>query len=588
MSFKHGRASGLLSTKLVALIISACLLISGCASYRNWPDEPHAIARPAHPVGAATTLSTTAPSANEASRFLQQATFGPDMAEINALTKSNYNAWLDKQFAAPQTKLLPIIEPEYAKLEKGKNLNQELYFRAFWKTAATAPDQLRQRVAFALSEIFVISMEGMLDVRMRAVSSYQDMLARNAFGDFRTLIEEVTRHPAMGIYLSHIKNQKEDPSKGRVPDENYAREVMQLFTIGLYELNSDGTPKMKNGQARETYDNDDITGLAKVFTGFSYGASETTDANFYNQGRTPDWEIKPMIGYPQFHSTSAKDFLSAKIPASNLPDPDADLKVALDTLFNHPNVGPFFGRQLIQRLVTSNPSPAYVHRVAEAFNNNGAGVRGDMQAVIRAVLLDPEARSAASLHDKDFGKVREPVLRLSQWMRAFHATSPSGEYQMYNTDNPGTTLGQSPMRSPTVFNFFRPGFVPPGTQLASTNMVAPEMQIVSESSVAGYANFIQSTVESGVGKTFNGKRDIQPDYSEQMTLANSPEKLVDYLDTLLTAGQLSAVSRKRIVDAVAGVNIPANNPTNAENARRNRVKLGVLLTMVSPEYLVQK
>ncbi|MEC5385517.1 DUF1800 domain-containing protein [Uliginosibacterium sp. H3] len=576
--FKHNA-----SASLLALLLGSATLLSGCANYRSWPDEPRNIARPSGVVAAA-----PAPSVKEASRFLQQATFGPNMSEIEALSQSSYAAWLNQQFALPQTRLLPIIEPEHARLEKGKNLNQELYFRAFWKTAATAPDQLRQRVAFALSEIFVISMEGMLDVKMRAVSSYQDMLARNAFGDFRTLIEEVSRHPAMGVYLSHIKNMKEDPSKGRVPDENYAREIMQLFTIGLYELNTDGTPKMKNGQALETYDNEDITGLAKVFTGFSYNAWETTDANFFNAGRTPDWEIKPMFGYPQFHSTSAKSFLGVTIPASKEAEPDADLKIAMDRLFNHPNVGPFFGRQLIQRLVTSNPSPAYVRRVAEAFNNNGAGVRGDMQAVVRAVLLDPEARSAASLKDKDFGKVREPVLRLSQWMRAFHATSPSGEFQMYNTDNPGNALGQSPMRSPTVFNFFRPGYVPPGTQLASANMVAPEMQIVSESSVAGYANFIQSTVESGTGKTLNGKRDIQPDYSEQMALAGSPEKLVEHLDLLLTAGQLSPVSRKRIVDAVAGVGIPANNPTNAENARRNRVKLGILLTMVSPEYLVQK
>ncbi len=570
--------------RLLALLMVGSMLLTGCANYRSWPSEPRTIARPAPPIN----TTAAVPTAKEASRFLQQATFGPSMTEITALSQSSYNAWLAAQFAMPQTRLLPIIEPEYAKLEKGKNLNQDLYFRAFWKTAATAPDQLRQRVAFALAEIFVISMEGMLDVKMRAVSSYQDMLARNSFGDFRTLIEEVTRHPAMGVYLSHIKNRKEDPSQGRVPDENYAREVMQLFTIGLYELNIDGTPRTKNGQTLETYDNDDITGLAKVMTGFSYGANSLSDTNFFNQAHTPDWEITPMYGYPQFHSTSTKAFLGVKLPASTVAEPDAELKAALDTLFNHPNVGPFFGRQLIQRLVTSNPSPAYVRRVAEAFNNNGAGVRGDMQAVIRAVLLDPEARSAASLQQKDFGKVREPVLRLSQWMRAFHAGSTSGDYLMQNTDNPGNALGQSPMRSPTVFNFFRPGFVPPGTMLANANMVAPEMQIVSESSVAGYANFMQSVIDNGVGKATDNKRDIQADYSPQMALADSPERLVDQLDLLLTAGQISAGSRQRIIDGVAGISIPANNPINADNARRNRVKLGILLIMVSPEYLVQK
>ncbi|GAB4060965.1 DUF1800 domain-containing protein [Uliginosibacterium sediminicola] len=568
-------------TYRLGLPVLLAFILAGCVSAPQGPAELQVRT----PTPAA--YRYPAPSANEASRFLQQASFGPTLGEIEALTHSSYADWIDTQFTLPQSRLLPIIEPEHAKLEKGKNLNQELFFRAFWKTAATAPDQLRQRMAFALSEIFVISMDGMLDVKMRAVSSYQDMLARNAFGNFRTLIEDVARHPAMGVYLSHLKNLKEDPAKGRVPDENFAREVMQLFTIGLYELNPDGTPKLVNGEPVETYSNDDITGLAKVFTGFSYANQELTDANFYNQNRQPDWEILPMVGYPQFHSKSEKRFLGVTIPASLVADPEGDLKIALDRLFNHPNVGPFFGRQLIQRLVTSNPSPAYVARVAAAFNNNGRGVRGDMQAVVRAVLLDPEARRPLNSQQAS-GKVREPILRLSQWMRAFHATSPSGDYQMYNTDNPGTSLGQSPMRSPTVFNFYRPGFVPPGTALARQNMVAPEMQIVSESSVAGYANFIQSTIDAGVGKNVNGKRDIQPDYSAQLALADTPDKLVDQLDVLLTGGELSTTSRQRIRDAVADIRIPANNPAQADNARRNRVKLGILLTMVSPEYLVQK
>ncbi|HEX5126105.1 MAG TPA: DUF1800 domain-containing protein [Rhodocyclaceae bacterium] len=569
---------GILSMLLAASVLGGCAIPSKLDRY-GWPAAPAPIARPSLPQPS----GITTPDLKDASRFLQQATFGPNMEEIESLTHSDYDKWLNTQFHTPQTLLLPTIEVEHAKLKPGENLNQELFFRAFWKNAATAPDQLRQRVAFALSEIFVISMDGMLDVKMRAVSSYYDMLARNAFGDFRTLLEEVTRHPAMGIYLSYVQNQKEDAAKQRVPDENYAREVMQLFTIGLYELNTDGTPKLKNGQPIETYDNDDITGLAKVFTGFSYGGPGETDAYFYNRNKEPDWEILPMKGYSKFHSTSKKNFLHVSLPAQTISNPDADLKAALDRLFNHPNVGPFFGRQLIQRLVTSNPSPAYVQRVAQAFNDNGAGVRGDMQAVIRAVLLDPEAR-----HAGESDKVREPILRLSQWMRAFHATSPSGEFQMYNTDNPGNSLGQSPMRSATVFNFFRPGFVPPGTPIAKANMVAPEMQIVSESSVAGYANFMQSTIDAGVGKTLNGKRDIQPDYNEEMALAASPEKLVDQLDILLTAGQLSSASRERIVDAITAIKIPAGNGTNADNARRNRVKLATLLTMVSPEYLVQK
>jgi uncharacterized protein (DUF1800 family) len=266
-------------------------------------------------------------------------------------------------------------------------------------------------------------------------------------------------------------------------------------------------------------------------------------------------------------------------------DPEGDLKIALDRLFNHPNVGPFFGRQLIQRLVTSNPSPAYVERVARAFNDNGAGVRGDMQAVIRAVLLDPEARNPAA---GSSGKLREPILRLSQWMRAFHATSASGEFRMQNTDNPANSLGQSPLRSPSVFNFYRPGFMPPGSEIARKNMVAPEMQIVSESAVAGYANFIQTTIDAGAGRAEGGRRDIQPDYSAQMALASQPARLVEQLDLLLTGQRLTEASRQRITAAVAALPLPASPVTALENAQRNRVKLAVLLVMVSPEYLVQR
>ena len=559
-------------------VLAACSTVNPGAPPDKWsyPLEARHLQRPAQPAMLAR------PTPAEASRFLQQATFGPRPDDIDALTRSDFNHWINTQFNTRQTLFLTDIEPEHLKLEKGKNLNQELFFRTFWKHAATAPDQLRQRMALALSEIFVISFEGMLDVKIRGVASYWDMLGRNVFGDFRTLLEEVSRHPMMGIYLSHLKNQKEDPAKGRVPDENFAREVMQLFSIGLYELNNDGTLKLRDGKPIETYDNEDITGLAKVFTGFSYGGPGVTDPHFHNQGLEPRWDILPMKGYPKFHSTSQKNFLGTTITPQTKADPEGDLKVAIDRLFNHPNVGPFFGKQLIQRLVTSNPSPAYVKRVAQAFNDNGVGVRGDMQEVIRAVLLDPEARQGSS------GKLREPVLRLSQWMRAFNARSASGDYLIGNTDNPGFSLGQSPLRSPTVFNFYRPGYTPPGTSIARANLVAPEMQIVSESSVAGYANFIQTTIEAGVGRSEGGKRDVQADYSAQMAIADSAEKLVDSLDLLLTGKRLSTASRTRIVDAVTAISVPSNNPANAETAKRNRVRLATLLIMVSPDYLVQK
>jgi uncharacterized protein (DUF1800 family) len=548
---------------LLAMLLAACATTSRPSGVRSLDPNPR------HPLTHA-----------QASRFLQQATFGPTMAEIEQLRRAGYAGWLDEQFRMPQTDVLPQVEAY------GQRLVQEHYFRAFWKTAATAPDQLRQRVAFALSQVFVVSFDSMLSNRVRAVASYHDMLARNAFGNFRTLLEDVSLHPAMGVYLSHLKNRKEDPATNRVPDENYAREVMQLFTIGLHELNVDGTLKLKDGQPIETYDNNDITGLAKVFTGFSYGGAGSNLEHFF-RAHDRDWEVLPMKAYPRFHSTSEKRFLGLVIPAQRFPDPKASLTAALDHLFHHPNVGPFIGKLLIQRLVTSNPSPAYVRRVALAFNDNGAGVRGDMRAVIRAVLLDPEARSTEAVEQPGFGKVREPILRLSQWMRAFHAQSLSGEFRMPNTDNPGMSLGQTPMRSPSVFNFYRPGYVPPGTAIAKANLVAPEMQIVSENSVAGYANFMQGVIERGVGQSLEGKRDIQPDYSELIGLADSPEKLVEYVDVLLAAGQLSDASRARIREAIASVPLSSMRGA-ADAARQNRARLAILLTMVSPEYLVQK
>ncbi|KAF7598055.1 MAG: hypothetical protein CGU28_00070 [Candidatus Dactylopiibacterium carminicum] len=331
----------------------------------------------------------------------------------------------------------------------------------------------------------------------------------------------------------------------------------------------------------ETYGNEDITGLARVFTGFSYGGPGSSDRHFQQQGADPRWDILPMKGYPKFHSTSEKRFLGLSIPAQKQADPEGDLKRALDHLFHHPNVGPFFGRQLIQRLVTSNPSPAYVGRVARAFADNGRGVRGDMRAVIRAVLLDREARDPAP---DAAGRLREPVLRFTQWMRAFHAGSDSGEYRIGNTDNPGTALGQTPLRSPSVFNFFRPGFIPPGGGLAAQGLVAPEMQLVSESAVAGYVNYIQRAIESGAGR----QRDVQADYRELLPLAATLEQLVAYLDLLLTGERLSPASRERMTTAIAAVPLPVDKPQNADRARLERARLATLLVMVSPEYLVQR
>jgi len=464
------------------------------------------------------------------------------------------------------------------------------FYYTWWEQAVTGPDQLRQRMKLAYSEIFVISLTD-TNVDVRGAASYYDMLGANAFGNFRTLLEQVTLHPMMGVYLTWLGNQKEDPATGRNPDENYAREVMQLMTIGLYQLNLDGTVKTDaSGRPIPTYSPDDISGLAKVFTGYSYYSPAPTNNTFRGAQRNADWPVRPMIAYPAFHSTSAKAFLGTTIPASTTADPSGDLKIALDTLFNHPNVGPFIGRQLIQRLVTSNPSPAYVQRVASVFNNNGKGVRGDMAAVVRAVLLDPEARDAAQAAGPNAGKLREPVVRMANWARAFGAASASGDWLIGSTSG-NTSLGQAVLTSPSVFNFFRPGYSPPNTRVGGAGLVAPEFQIVDEVTVAGYLNTMQTAIDGGVGTATNGVRDVRADYAPLMALAGDVSALVDRVDLLLTYGQMTATTRSRIVQAVGGVTVPAATGANqaAINAAlTNRAKLAVYMTMASPDYLVQR
>ncbi len=299
-----------------------------------------------------------------------------------------------------------------------------------------------------------------------------------------------------------------------------------------------------------------------------------------------------MQSYPKFHSTSEKRFLTAVIPAGATADPDGDLRIALDQIASHPNVGPFIGRQLIQRLVTSNPTPAYVARVAQAFDagrftsglwSAGTGRRGDLRATLAAILLDHEARTAARLADPTFGKVREPILRVGHWMRAFNARSASGNFLLGVTDDPATSLGQSAMRSPSVFNFYRPGYVPPNTAIATAGLVAPELQIIHETSVVGYANFMRSAVQNGLGS--GSPRDIQPNYAAELALADDADRLIDRVDLLLTAGRMSADTRVLIRNAVTSIAMPATNQTTA---RQNRVNLAVLFTLSSSDYLVQK
>jgi uncharacterized protein (DUF1800 family) len=526
-----------------------------------------------------TTTPNDIPTQAQASRLLAQASFGATTSDIEKLTSAGLGAWMAEQFDKPQTLHRTYIDDIVA--STGQTATANNFYESFWKQAATGEDQLRQRMAFALSQIFVVSLQDSTVANYpRGVASYYDMLGANAFGNFRKLLEDVTLHPMMGIYLTSLRNQKE--SGNRVPDENYAREVMQLLTIGLYELNQDGSLKMIDNKPVETYTNADIIGLAKVFTGWSWAGADKSDTRFYGGNADPNRDWMPMQNYPRFHSTSEKKFLGATVPSQTAANGEADLKIALDTLFNHPNVGPFIGRQLIQRLVTSNPSPQYVSRVAAAFANNGAGVRGDMKAVIKAILLDPEARGDTDTSSS--GKLREPVVRLGHWMRAFGAKSTSGRFLLGSLDDPLTQLGQTPMRSPSVFNFYRPGYVPPNTSIAGAGLVSPEMQITGETSVVGYLNFMRDTIPNGTGSA----RDIKSDYASELTLADTPDKLVDRINLLLMANRMSPTLRSQILAAVNSVAISATNTTSAATARKNRVNLAIFLAMASPEYIVQK
>jgi uncharacterized protein (DUF1800 family) len=444
---------------------------------------------------------------------------------------------------------------------------------SFWTQAVRGRDQLRQRTVFALSQIFVVStVNSAVEIQADAHASYLDMLSRNAFGNFRTLIEQVATHPTMAHYLSHMKNQKEDATTGRLPDENFARELMQLFTIGLWQLDEDGT-RRKDASGRDipTYGQADVMGLAKVFTGWSWAGPDKTDGRWHGWVAL-DWKHQ-LQNYPQFHSPSEKRFLGTVIPAGT--SGEQSLKVALDALFNHPNVGPFIGRQLIQRFVTSNPSPAYVARVARAFANNGSGVRGDMKAVLRAVLLDAEARSATLAAQAEWGKLREPMVRFGHWMRAFDTRAASGYMRIWNLEDPVSSIGQNPLRAPSVFNWFRPGYAPPG-EVMRRGLVAPEFQITHETTTTGYANFVTWVVERGFGW---GTDSLQPNYTQELALAGNAAALVDRLSLMLVAGRMSAATRQTIIDAVQTV--------PATEARR-RVHMAVTLTMVSPDFIVQK
>lgn len=551
--------------------------------------------------------------ANAAARFLRQTTFGYNRDAIVGLMNQGYSAWLEEQFAKPAVSHLSTVQADPDRIAKP----WDVMMPSIWKQYFEGEDQLRQRVAFALSQIFVISLSNAtINDAPCGAAAYLDILNTQAFGNVRPLLRDVTLNAAMGEYLSMKESAKGDPVLQTQPDENYARELMQLFSIGLWMLNDDGTRKLDgNGQPIPTYSEDTVKNFAKVLSGWTFAGQNQNDPSRW---LNPDlWDADPAIraakscaawGAPMApwtevyrsadnkrylsgpaHDTGPKTLLAyAGAPHTDIAeyrygDSLADyvrgsLEKAIDNVFNHPNVGPFLVRQLIQRLVTSNPSPAYIERVVQKFNNDGSGVRGDMKAVLRAILLDPEARNSATAKLPSYGKLSEPAIRFVQMHRAFNARRPNGYHGLWDFSAP-TALNQNPLRAPSVFNFFHPDYVPSGP-LSQNGLLGPEFEITDASSVAGYAAFSKYAMIGGFDHSSStpGNR-MLPDYSFHLALTGTPQTLIDELDLLLCAGGMSAEFKKQLVQSVGKV---------ASSQRDERLNMALWLIINSPDYSVQK
>jgi uncharacterized protein (DUF1800 family) len=457
---------------------------------------------------------------------------------------------------------------------------------------------LRQRVAFALSEILVVSdQSGGTEGAPIALANYQDLLVDQAFGNYRDLLEQVTLSPVMGHYLSMFKNRKPDEEANIRPDENYAREIMQLFSVGLVQLNPDGTVVMSGGQPVPTYTQDTIRGFAHVFTGWNWANCPRTDGGQWWEWEwcpsgpvdwpEPGWDaywLVPMESWEDYHaSAGTKQLLNypgVTLPAGVLPaggSAQGDLDAALDNIFRHPNVGPFVARHLIKRLVTSNPSPAYVGRIAATFANNGMGTRGDLGATVRAILLDPEARTLPTLASNK-GKLREPLLRLSHLWRALDGRADDGRYREWWN----SWLGQNPLSSPTVFNFFLPDYRPPG-ELSMLGLDAPEFQITTDTTIASVANGLGAKVYwNWRGQQDQNPEDIVVDLEPELAYAADPVRLIDRYDLLFMNRTMSTQMFDTLVDYIE------SRPDDDEGDLRARVQDAVWLIQSSPEYAIER
>jgi uncharacterized protein (DUF1800 family) len=564
---------------IAAAVAATIVLSAGCGggsgSGRPASLNPPAPVAPPPPVNA------------QAYRFLNQATFGATEASAQRFggldDPSEYGTWIDEQLAAEPSLQLPYVQAALpSPIPAGFRVRalHEQRLDIWFQNVLHGDDQLRQRVAWALSQIMVVSQVELGEYPL-GLADYYDTLSRNALGDFRGLMEDVTLHPMMGVYLSMLGNQKPDPSRNIRPDENYAREFLQLFTVGLVQLNRDGTPQLDaQGQPVPAFDQAVIEGFANVFTGWKWAcaADSPADCRFGSTRPTVANQVRAMQAFADQHASSAKQVLAypgatrTSLPAGQ--SAAKDLADALDNVFNHPNVGPFIGRQLIQKLVASNPSPGYVQRVSAVFDDDGTGRRGNLAAVVRAILIDDEARSAPG--GATGGKVREPLLRLTQLWRAYDARARSGKYVDID---PTKSFGQGPLTAPSVFSFFSPYYAPPGP-INDEDLVAPELQLATEYRNTLIANvFYEQAFRHNSRSTVSDPDAVIIDIESDLRFAPTPASLVASVANKLLAGRISDALRTQAERQVARV--------GASNASK-RVAEAIWLVATSPEFAVQR
>ena len=485
-----------------------------------------------------TQLDRRLPSEKEAARFLLKASFGPTDESIEEVVSMGLTGWLDNQATIPTTRLQTSIARNALPINSSRGRD------GWWRSANIAPDQLRQRMAYALSQILVVNFQGgsVIGDNYLIQARYYDIFTTGAFGSYRDALEKVTYNPAMGFYLSHLNNRKSDDpvSPTRFPDENFAREIMQLFTIGLWELNLDGSRKLdQGGNFIPTYGNQTITEMAKVFTGMSHSTTNNGRAatSFYDVARGNDY-LYDMKVWDEEHETGPKSIVNG-VQLDGSQTGEEEVQAALDALLEHPSLPPFLSRLLIQRFTSSNPSAAYLARVSRVWLDDSTGESADLGEVIKAILLDPEVLSGGG--HQYHGKVREPIIRYASLARAFNLVSESGKY---STNQPllNDDFGQFPMLSPSVFNFYLPDFAPEG-EFRMAGMVSPELQLASLSQLLrSDSQFAASVEESGVSGSF--------DLTKELTLVDEPSALVERVDLLMTGGRLKADTKLVILNAV--------------------------------------